>query len=83
MQREAASLKPGRYVVRGGPGGYFAVTKPRADRYAVENGRVVHHVASASYTDRWPVLARVRVRRGQRVTHYGMLRAVGRVWELS
>jgi hypothetical protein len=78
--KDMSVLEPGRYVVRGGPGGRYAVTQPRADRYAMIGGRLTHFVVPATYTDRWQVLAEVRVRRGHSLTRDGLLGAVQRMW---
>ena len=69
-----ATYAAGRYEVRGGPGGYLAV------RHVTRHPRAI---VRDHYTDRWPVLAQVRVPRGASVTHYGMLGAVMRVWHLA
>ena len=78
--KDMSVLEPGRYVVRGGPGGRYAVSQPRADRYTMIGGRLTHFVAPASYTDRWQVLAKVRVRHGHSLTRDGLLGAVQRMW---
>lgn len=73
-------LQPGRYRVRGGPRGETAterVARDLGDGRALLDGR---RVARNTSCDRWPVLAAFRVRPGTRVTHYGALDAVGRVW---
>jgi hypothetical protein len=73
-------LEPGRYVVRGGPRGDTVtqrVMRDMGDGRAVDRGRrVVRNTAR----DRWPVLASFHVRPGHRVTCYGALDAVARVW---
>jgi hypothetical protein len=79
-----AALKPGRYVVLGGSGGYTAMPRVMRDTgngKALDNGR--EYVRTATYTDKWQRLAAFKVRPGQQVTHYGVLDAVMRVWELS
>ena len=38
--KDMSVLEPGRYVVRGGPGGRYAVSQPRADRYTMIGGRL-------------------------------------------
>ena len=70
------TMKPGRYEVRGGPGGRTAVCRITKPRDYAQIGRD-HH------TDRWQVLTSVRIPAGASVTHYGILRAVARVWELA
>ena len=77
-------LEPGRYVVLGGPGGYTMVRRVQrdtADGYALDQGRRV--VPTAGYADRWVRLAGFKVQAGRRVTHYGVLDAVMRVWGLG
>ena len=76
-------LKPGRYVVRGGPRGDTVTQHVMRDlpehgpSQALRNGR---RVSRNTARDNWPVLASFRVRPGHTVTCYGVLDAVGRVW---
>lgn len=79
-----ATLKPGRYVVLGGPGGYTSTRRVMRDignGHALDNG--TDYVRTATYTGKWRQLATFKVRAGQHVTHYGALDAVMRVWSLS
>lgn len=73
-------LKPGRYVVRGGPRGDTVTQRVMADidEYrSMDCGRIV---VRSRARDAWPVLAVFKVRPGRRVTCYGVLDAVARVW---
>jgi hypothetical protein len=75
-------LAPGRYIVRGGPRGDTAIQRVMqpvslGDSHAIDHGRMVIRNTAR---DRWPILAAFRIRPGHRVTSYGALDAVARVW---
>jgi len=83
MRTIQPGFAPGRYQVLGGPGGRTMVRKIMRDvgnGHVLDNGRT--YVYGGSYADSWVVLATFRVR-GQRVTYYGALDAVMRVWSLG
>lgn len=78
-------LQPGRYVIRGGPRGDTALQRVMqpvtpGGSQAIDRGRMVIRNTAR---DRWPILASFRVRPGRRVTHYGALDAVARVWSFG
>jgi hypothetical protein len=78
-------LQPGRYVVRGGPRGDTIIQRVMrpiraGESPAIDRGRrVIRNTAR----DSWPILAAFRVRPGARVTHYGALDAIARVWSFG
>lgn len=78
----AATLKPGRYELRGGPRGEYAL-RHMDDLRRDASGRRVYTAEVRGYTARWHLLASLRVRPGHEVTFYGVIGAAQRVWTLA
>ena len=76
------TLEPGRYELRGGPGGQYALRQMNVMRRDPRTGRHVYANATGHYTERWQLLASLRVRPGHEVTFYGVIGASRRVWTL-
>jgi hypothetical protein len=76
-----SALKPGRYELRGGPGGQYALRHMDTLRRD-SSGRRVYANATGHYTERWQLLASLRVRPGHAATFYGVIAASERVWTL-
>ena len=77
-----SALKPGRYELRGGPGGRYALRCMDVQR-RTPDGRHVYANATGDYAERWQLLASLRVRPGHEVTLYGVIGAAERVWVLA
>ena len=77
-----SALQPGRYELRGGPGGRYALRCMDVQRRD-SSGRYVYANATGHYTERWQLLTSLRVRAGHEVTFYGVIGAAERVWELT
>ena len=76
------TLSPGRYELRGGPGGQYALR--HMDHLRRDGtGRHVYANATGHYTERWQLLASLRVRPGHEATFYGVIGAAERVWTLT
>ena len=79
----ALELEPGRYELRGGPRGEYALWQVNAQQRDPGTGRHVYVNATGHYSERWQVLASLRVRPGHHATFYGVIGAAERVWRLA